>query len=100
MIHDYSHEIDRYWTTIERAWNEHAGKHPIIECDLTNGQVVAYPAKEYIAGLSDRTRNETQICYDRTVQEGSMLLFIRDRDHSVLQSYVFNREKKESPTMA
>ena len=94
MIYDYSIEIDWYWATIERAWNEHADKHPIIECDLAKGQVIAYPAKEYIGGLSDRTRQETQRCYDRTVREGSMMLFIRDSEKRILQSYVFHRTKR------
>ena len=103
LIHDYSAEIDSYWATIERAWNEHADKHPIIECDLAKGQVIAYPAKEYIGGLSDRTRQETQRCYDRTVREGSLMLFIRDSEKRTLQSYVFpelkgeeNQEKKRA----
>ena len=94
MIRDYSAEIDSYWATIERAWNEDVDKHPIIECDLAKGQVIAYPAKEYIGGLSDRTRQETQRCYDRTVREGSMMLFIRDSEKRILQSYVFHRTKR------
>ncbi len=93
-MRDYSSEIDSYWATIERAWNDHADKHPIIECDLAKGQVIAYPAKEYIGGLSDRTRQETQRCYDRAVREGSMMLFIRDSDNRILQSYVFRRTKR------
>ncbi len=94
MIRDYSTEIESYWATIERAWNEHADKHPIIECDLAKGQVIAYPAKEYIGGLSDRTRQETHRLYDRTIREGSMMLFIRDSGKRILQSYVFRRTKR------
>lgn len=89
MIRDYSREIDLYWLTIERAWNDHVDKHPIIECDLAERQVRAYPAEDYIAGLSERTREEARQCYERTVREGAMMLFIRDSDRRVLQSYVF-----------
>ena len=92
-MRDYSSEIDSYWATIERAWNDHADKHPIIECDLAKGQVVAYSGKEYIEGLSDRTRQETQRTYDRAVREGSMMLFIRDSDNRILQSHVFRTKK-------
>ena len=63
-------------------------------CDLAKGQVIAYPAKEYIGGLSDRTRQETQRCYDRTVREGSMMLLIRDSEKRILQSYVFHRTER------
>jgi hypothetical protein len=94
LIRDYSTEIDLYWPTIERAWNDHADKHPIIECDLAKRRVYAYTAKEYIAGLSDRTREDTEQRYERTVRDGSMMVFIRDSDNRVLQSYVFSRARK------
>jgi hypothetical protein len=96
LIRDYSTEIDSYWETIERAWNEHADKHPIIECNLAKRQVIAYPAKEYIGGLAARTRQETQRCYDRTLREGSMMLFIRDSENRILQSYVFHRTERRT----
>lgn len=90
MIHNYTREIDLYWPSIERAWNDHMDKHPIIECDLAKGQVVAYPAEEYIANLSERTQEEARQCYARTLREGSMMLFILDSEKRVLQSYVFS----------
>ena len=96
-MRDYSDEIDSCWDTIERAWNAHADKHPIIELDLALEKVFAYPAKEYIGDLSERTRQDTQRSYDRTVREGSMMLFVRDRDNRVLQSYVFCKQRGERP---
>jgi len=53
MNRDYTPEINEYWPTIMQAWNEHADKHPIIECDLANKTVGAYPEKEYIDALSN-----------------------------------------------
>jgi hypothetical protein len=35
-MRDHSSEIDSYWATIERAWDAHGDKHPIIECDLAS----------------------------------------------------------------
>ena len=57
MIRDYSDEIDRCWTTIECAWNEHADKHPIIECDpaKTAGQLTPNPG----GGAAERELNAT-----------------------------------------
>ena len=91
MIRDYSAEIDRYWTTIERAWNEHADKHPIIECDLAKGLVLVYSANEYLDDLSDRTREKTRRLYNRTARQGSMMVFVRDGDNEILQSYIFQK---------
>lgn len=94
MIRDYSTEIALFWPAIERAWNDHADKQPIIECDLAKREVGAYPAKEYIAGLSERTRADMQKCYIRAIREGSMMLFIRDSGNQVLQSYVLQTPKE------
>jgi hypothetical protein len=91
VIRDYSAEIERCWTTIERAWNEYANKHPIIECDLARDLVLVYAADEYLDDLSDRTREETRRLYNRATRQGSMMVFIRDSDNEILQSYVFRK---------
>jgi hypothetical protein len=91
LIRDYSAEIDRSWATIERAWNEYAENHPIIECDLATGLVLVYPPNEYLDDLSDRTREKTRRLYNRMTRQGSMMVFIRDSDNEILQSYVFRK---------
>jgi hypothetical protein len=91
VIRDYSAEIERCWPTIERAWNEFADKHPIIECDVVSGLVLVYVADEYLDDLSERTREETRQLYNRETRRGSMMVFIRDSDNEILQSYVFGK---------
>jgi hypothetical protein len=75
-----------------RAWEEHAEKHPIIECDIVRRKVAAMPANEYIDGLTERTRELTHRHYNEITAEGGMMVFIRDTRNKVLQSHVFMPE--------
>lgn len=88
-MRDYTRQIAKYWPTILRAWQGHAEKRPIIECDLAGKKVRAYPAAEYIDGLSERTREATRREFARTMAEGGIMVFILDSKNRVLQSYSF-----------
>jgi hypothetical protein len=89
MIRDYTDQIAEFWPTIMQAWQEHSDKHPVIECDLTSRTVTAYPAQKYIDGLSERTQKSTHQEFERLVDEGGMMVFIRDSENRVLQSCSF-----------
>jgi len=89
MIPDYTEQIIEFWPTIMQAWDEHCEKHPVIECDVVARKVAAMPAKEYIDGLSDRTREATRRQYEEVTADGDMMVFIRDSKNQVYQSHVF-----------
>ena len=88
-IRDYTEQIAEFWPTIMQAWSEHGDKHPIIECDIVRGKVAAMPAKEYIDGLSARSREKTHKEFEEITAEGGMMVFICDSKNRILQSYVF-----------
>ena len=67
MTRDYTKQIAEFWPTIMQAWKEHAEKHPVIECDLASMTVAAYPSRDYIDGLSERTREATHQEFNRVV---------------------------------
>ena len=89
MTADYDKEIAEFWPTIMQAWEEHGVKHPVIECDVVLRKVAAMPAKEYINGLTDRTRKAVRREYEKASAEGGIMVFIRDSKNQVLRSYVF-----------
>jgi hypothetical protein len=89
MTRDYTKQIAGFWPTIMQAWKEHAEKHPVIECDLASMTVAAYPSRDYIDGLSERTREATHQEFNRVVGAGGIMVFIRDSEKRVLQSYSF-----------
>ena len=97
MKRDYSKEIAEFWPTIMRAWHDYADKLPVIECDIVNRQVLAWPAREYINGLSARTRRATQRQFRRACAAGGIMIFIRDSTHRVLQSQVYTPDRRSEP---
>jgi hypothetical protein len=52
-------------------------------------KVAAMPAKEYINGLTDRTRKAVLREYEKASAEGGIMVFIRDSKNPVLRSCVF-----------
>jgi hypothetical protein len=91
---DYKKQIAEFWPAIMRAWDEHGEKHPVIECDVILKKVAAMPAREYIEGLTERTRSATRRTYEKVTAEGGMVVFIRDSKNRVLRSHVFTREDR------
>ena len=88
-MRDYTEEIAQFWPTIMQAWEAHANKRPVIECDLASKTVRAYASREYIDSLSERTRETTHREFACTVDEGGIMVFILDTKNRVLQSYSF-----------
>ncbi len=87
---------DQYLTKIHEHWNEITGmyvhfedKKPIIEFDPNRIRIIAYPAEDYISGLSYRTRDKTMKQYRKAVATGSLMVFVRDELNKVLKSYIF-----------
>jgi hypothetical protein len=89
MTREYQNLIAEFWPTVMQAWQEHSDKHPVIECDLASRTVAAYPADDYIDSLSERTRKATHQEFHRVVDQGGIMVFIRDPENRVLQSYTF-----------
>ena len=88
-MRDYTEQIREFWPTIMQAWEAHAGKRPVIECDLANKKVRAYASGEYIDSLSERTRETTHREFARTMDEGGIMIFVLNSENHVLQSYCF-----------
>ena len=49
-------------------------------------------AKEYIDGLTERTREAVRRQFNEITAQGGMMVFIRDNRNKVLQSHVFMPE--------
>ena len=93
MTRDYSRQIAEYWPSVMQAWDEHGDKWPVIECDIVARQVLAYPAKDYIDGLTPRTRAATRRQYRQACAAGGLMIFIRDSKHRILQSQVYTPDE-------
>ncbi len=95
---DYQEALTEYWPAIWQAWHDHKTKDPIIECNLAECNVSAFPSKEYINTLSGRTRLDTLKLFKQVTVKRGMMVFIKDPDERILQSYIFQAEDIEPAT--
>ena len=83
----YLKKIDKYWSEIISMYLAFKKRKPIIEFDPNRIRIIAYPAKEYLEGLSDRTREHAKKIYYETSAADSIMLFVRDEKKEILRSY-------------
>jgi len=86
---------DHYWDVIKKAWpsiimayQEHEDKKPIIEYSLPDHVIYAYPANEYIDRLGFEKREDARKIYQNACLEHKMMIFVKDMENRILQSYV------------
>lgn len=89
MISDYTDQMAEFWPTIMQAWDDHGEKRIIIECDVVRRKVAAMPAREYIDGLAERTRETTRRQFEEITAQGGMMVFVLDSKNRTLQSYTY-----------
>ena len=96
-MHDpYLDIIDEHWNNIAALYVTFQKIKPIIEYDLHERKIYSYPAKDYINGLSNRTRAMMRKQYKEASKNNKFILFIRDTKAQRLRSYVFDvPERKE-----
>jgi hypothetical protein len=91
----YLRKIDKYWNEIIGMYLTFKKNKPIIEFDPNRIRIIAYPADEYLDGLSDRTREDAKKIYREASAVDSIMLFVRDEKKEVLKSYIFPRSDVE-----
>jgi hypothetical protein len=98
-MHGFADYVEEFWPAIRQAWDEHRDKNPILECDVVSRTVAAFPARQYIDTLSERTRGAIRRQFARIKRAGGTLIFVRDARNQVLQSRVFTAREMEAPEM-
>jgi hypothetical protein len=91
----YMQKINEYWNEITGMYVTFEDKKSIIEFDPNRIRIIAYPAEEYLDGLSDRTREQTKKQYREASVTGALMVFVRDEQNEVLRSYIFPRADEE-----
>ena len=89
MADPYLQKIHENWEAITGMYLAFEDKEPIVEFDPIKARVIAYPAEEYLDGLSGRTRYRAKQQYREATAEGALMVFVRDEVKKVLRSYVF-----------
>lgn len=95
MSDPYMDKISENWDNITGMYVEFEEKLPIIEFDPNSLRIIAYPAVDYICGLSKRTQDNTMKQYKTASADGSIMVFVRDEVKKVLRSYIFPKNDEE-----
>ena len=88
--------LQEHWDALTRMYVAFEELEPMMEFDVASGQIRACSAREYLAGLSKRTREKTRKQYKKAVAEGALMVFVRDESRKVLRSYVFAPARESS----
>jgi hypothetical protein len=91
----YMQKIDEHWHKITGMYVAFEDKKPIIEFEPNRIRIIAYPAEEYIDGLSGRTRDQTKKQYREASAKNALMVFVRDEKKEILRSYIFPRADEE-----
>ena len=89
----YLRKLHQHWDILTEMYAAFEELAPMMEFDVTSGQIRAYPAKDYLDGLTDRTREQTKKQYEEAVAKGDLMVFVRDESERILRSYVFPLEE-------
>jgi hypothetical protein len=92
MADAYLQKIQEHWDEITGVYVAFEEKAPVLEFDAIRLRIIAYPAQDYLDGLSDRTREQAKRQYSEATAEGALMVFVRDEEKRVLRSYVFPRD--------
>jgi len=81
--------LRKIWPAMLSAYDDFRDSKPIIEYQLREQMVFAYPGLAYINGLTERTRAQTRQIYKDAIAAGKIMVFDSDSSERVLRSYVF-----------
>ena len=67
-------------------------KRPVMQLDLPNQKIYAYPYKEFKAELSPRSQAMLEAEYERAIAQDKIVVFVRDNETRRLVSMSFDNE--------
>lgn len=93
MQDPYLGVIKEQWQSIAETYNQFAEQRPIMLMDIQASIIHAYPYEEFVLLLDASSRHQVEMQYRRAVESRQMVLFVRDTDNKVFQSYTLALEE-------
>jgi hypothetical protein len=87
MADPYLPIIEEQWPRIAALYNEHADKVPVMLLDVRAGEIHAFPYAEFGTLLDAPSQAALAEQYARAVETRRMVLFVRDTERKIFQSY-------------
>lgn len=88
----YIELIEQQWPSIAETYNRFAEQRPIMLIDVQKAEIYAYPFEEFLMVLEPVSRRQVEDQYRRAQANRQMVLFVRDVDNNVFQSYTLALE--------
>lgn len=85
--------IQQQWPAIAETYNQYAAQQPIMLMDVQNAEIHAYPFEEFVLVLEAASRRQVEAQYRRALAKRQMVLFVRDADNKIFQSYTLALEE-------
>ena len=89
----YLELIKQQWPAIAETYNQFAEQQPIMLLDVQNTGIHAFPFEEFVLVLEAASRRQVETQYRRAAANRQMVLFVRDTEHKVFQSYTLALEE-------
>jgi|SRR6188474_3621885 hypothetical protein len=100
---------DPYWKVLAAQWRhvvllygQFADKQPVMLFDIQEQRVYAFPFQEFRAELNERSQASLTRQYERALNEGTAVVFVRDNEQKKLVSYSLplqNDVRSPAPTV-
>jgi hypothetical protein len=84
--------VRQQWPSITDTYNQFAEQQPIMLVDVQKAEIHAYPFEEFVIVLDASSRRQVEAQYRRAIANRQMVLFVRDADNKVFQSYTLALE--------
>jgi hypothetical protein len=94
MADPYLGLIQEQWPNIASLYNEHADKYPVMLVDVREMEIHAFPYEEFRSLLDDPSQAALDDQYQRAVENRQMVLFVRDTERKIFQSYSLALEEE------
>lgn len=83
----YLELIKGQWPSIAETYNQFAEQQPIMLVDVQSAEIHAFPFEEFVMVLEAASRRQVEAQYRRATANRQMVLFVRDTDNKIFQSY-------------
>ena len=87
MADPYLGMIEEQWPLIADLYNEHADKYPVMLVDVNDMTIHAFPYEEFGTLLDAPSQTALEEQYRRAIENRRMVLFVRDVERKIFQSY-------------
>lgn len=92
MADPYVALVQEHWAQVTDLYNQFAENRPIMLVDVQDGAIHAFPYDQFTRLLDESSQAHLEEQYARALANRQMVLFVRDVERKVFQSYTLQLE--------